>query len=526
MQQTELNTSARQEDKVAEINVLLVEDDAEDIHLARLAMSKSKQTSFNITVCERLSKAIELMQTASFDIALLDLNLPDSKGISIVARILAENPKIPVIVLTGTNSEEIGIQALKSGAEDYMVKGPDIQNSLTRAIRYAIERKRTTEALLDSEEKYSTLVELSNEGILLVKDSAIIFANRQFYEITGLEEPDVIGKNYLELLSYTPSNESDGESADCAETSIAKTINVTTERGTARFHETSFIKESGEAVWFEINTNPITYRGGPSELVLLRDITKRKQVEQEKQFIEEQLQLASRLATVGELAAGVAHELNNPLAVIQMFAEFLKGDQELSTTTRRDLDTIHKEALRAARITSNLLSFARKQRPEKVLLSVNTVLTESLPFEAYPTSNGKTEISMELEPDLPLTFADFYQIQQVFLNIIMNAQQAISEVQDKGKILIKTRKVGEMIQVSFTDNGPGIPEHDTDKIFDPFFTTKEVGKGTGLGLSICFGIIQRHGGYLYARNNPDRGTTFFVEIPIVQEKPFSDEQIK
>jgi len=221
---------------------------------------------------------------------------------------------------------------------------------------------------------------------------------------------------------------------------------------------------------------------------------------------------------VGELAAGVAHELNNPIAAIQGFAQLLKGRKDLDTTMNRDLETIYKESQRAAKITQNLLTFARKHEPETSFISLNEALQKTLELHVHQMKVNNIELVVELAPDLPKTMADFYQMQQVFMNIINNAEQAMVEAHGKGRFLVQTRRVARMIQVTFTDDGPGISEENLEKVFDPFFTTKEVGKGTGLGLSICYGLIQAHGGRIYAKSKLGEGTTFVVEIPIVSEK--------
>jgi two-component system NtrC family sensor kinase len=134
------------------------------------------------------------------------------------------------------------------------------------------------------------------------------------------------------------------------------------------------------------------------------------------------------------------------------------------------------------------------------------------------------DLVLELDPDLPMTMADSDQIHQVFVNIITNAEQAMTEAHGRGSLLVKTQRSNEVIQTFFTDSGPGIQNTNLRNIFDPFFTTKEVGKGTGLGLSICFGIVQEHGGQIYAKNNPDKGATFVVEIPVISlDQPLSEQ---
>ena len=240
--------------------------------------------------------------------------------------------------------------------------------------------------------------------------------------------------------------------------------------------------------------------------------------------MEEQLQITGRLAAVGELTAGVAHELNNPLAAVQAYAELLSDKDDLDETTKSDVETIYKEAQRASRITSNLLSFARRYKPEKGLISINEVLDKSLELHSYHLKVNNIEVVRELHPSLPWTMADFHQMLQVFVNIITNAEQAMTKAHGKGKLIIKTQKKGNVIQITFSDDGPGISEEDLKSIFNPFFTTKEVGEGTGLGLSICYGIVQEHSGALYAKSKLGDGATFTVEMPIVQEQ-ISDEQV-
>jgi two-component system NtrC family sensor kinase len=283
--------------------------------------------------------------------------------------------------------------------------------------------------------------------------------------------------------------------------------------------ETTFVTKDTRKLSISLSTSALQSKDDmPHGIVCIaRDITERKKAEEEKQRIEEQLNLAGRLAAIGELAAGVAHELNNPIAAIQGFAQLLASQNGLTETTKKDLDTIYKEAQRAGRITQNLLSFARRHKPEKSLIEINEALIKSLDLHSYRMKVDNIELSLKLDPDLPRTMADFYQMQQVFVNIINNAEQAMTEAYAKGKLCIETKKVGEMIQISFADNGPGIPEDNLTRIFDPFFTTKAVGKGTGLGLSICYGIIKEHNGRIYARSKHGEGATFVVEIPIVND---------
>ena len=270
-------------------------------------------------------------------------------------------------------------------------------------------------------------------------------------------------------------------------------------------------------------------RLGPAVERELREAEMRhehKQMEEDKQRMEQQLHLAGRLAAVGELAAGVAHELNNPLAAVQGFAQLLASRSDLDESIREDIDSIYREAQRAAKITQNLLSFARRHNPEKRLISVNDALAQSLDLHTYSMRVNNIEIMVELDPDLPKTMADFHQMQQVFVNIITNAEQAMTDAHGQGKLSVKTQTIGQNIRISFADTGPGMPKENLDRIFDPFFTTKEVGKGTGLGLSICFGIVHEHGGRLYAKCKSGKGATFIVDMPIIESSPADDDAAK
>ena len=250
---------------------------------------------------------------------------------------------------------------------------------------------------------------------------------------------------------------------------------------------------------------------------LERSIQEKEKAEEETAKVEQQLQLAGRLAAVGELAAGVAHELNNPLAAVQAFAQFLAAREGLDESVKSDVETIYRESQRASKITSNLLSFARKHNPEKSLISINDVIEKSLELHLYRMKVNDMEVAKDLDPELPMTMADYHQMQQVFVNIITNAEQAMTKAHGKGKLVITSQSVGELIQVTFADDGPGMTEVNLKRLFDPFFTTKEVGEGTGLGLSICYGIVQEHEGRIYAKSEVNKGATFVIEIPVVSE---------
>ena len=248
-----------------------------------------------------------------------------------------------------------------------------------------------------------------------------------------------------------------------------------------------------------------------------------KETTQEVQMREQLLQ-TEKMAAVGNLVSGVAHELNNPLAGVIGFAQILlermSGPQPAGPAAdparvRKTLERINEEAGRAARIVKNLLTFARKHKPESTMVDVNGVLEKTLELRAYDLRVNKIKVTLSLAPGLPSTHADPNQLQQVFLNIVTNAEQAMREAHGKGELRISTAVESSNIRVRIVDDGPGIkPEH-LKQVFDPFFTTKPVGKGTGLGLSICHGIIKEHGGAIQASSTPGQGTEFTIDLPVV-----------
>jgi len=228
-----------------------------------------------------------------------------------------------------------------------------------------------------------------------------------------------------------------------------------------------------------------------------------------------QLIQSEKLSAVGEFVAGVAHELNNPLAAVMGFAELLR-DADMDTKYRRQLDLIFKAAQRCQKIVQSLLSFARRQQAERKPVCANELIEAVLEIVAYPLRTGNIELVTELDPQLPMIMADGHQIQQVFLNLISNARQAMEGRQAAGRIRLTSTASEKSIRIDIQDNGPGISPDNLRRIFDPFFTTKPVGKGTGLGLSLCYGIIKEHGGNIYAESTPGEGAVFVIELPIAR----------
>jgi len=252
-------------------------------------------------------------------------------------------------------------------------------------------------------------------------------------------------------------------------------------------------------------------KGDPIAMMgLSRDITERRKM-------EEQLILTDRLASIGELASGIAHELNNPLTGVIGLSQLII-ERDVPEDIKEDLTMVNSEAQRAAGVVKNLLTFARKHPLARQFLNVNDAINKVLELRAYEQKVNNVRVVSRMAPDLPQIMADYFQLQQVFLNIIINAEYFMIEANGKGTLTITTERVGDVIRASFADDGPGIPPENLGHLFDPFFTTKEVGKGTGLGLSISHGIVTSHGGNIYAESEPGKGATFIVELPIKHEE--------
>lgn len=249
---------------------------------------------------------------------------------------------------------------------------------------------------------------------------------------------------------------------------------------------------------------------------LLGSIHVAKDISNEKQ-LQQQLIQSEKLSAIGELISGIAHELNNPLTGVMGYSQLLQLRKDLDDRAKDNLLKINNLALRCQKIVQNLLSFARKQKPERTLSDINDILEKTVELRSYELQVNNIEITRELDRKLPKTIADAHQLQQVFLNVLTNAEQAMLEAHGKGHLIIRTRTNAQnsRIIVEVIDDGPGIAENYLTRIFDPFFTTKEVGKGTGLGLSLSYGMIKEHGGNIYARSRLGEGATFVIELPII-----------
>jgi PAS domain S-box-containing protein len=369
------------------------------------------------------------------------------------------------------------------------------------------ERAQMIEALKQSEEKYRTILEDMEDSYFEVDLAGnLTFANDSTLRHLKYSRKELIGLNYKDFTA-----------AEDAET-VYKAFNKVYRTGKPVHGLIWKIVRKGIGEGFaEATILPL--RNERREIVgfrgVGRDITERKKTEEERKQLEQKAQLASRLACVGELASGVAHEINNPLTGVIGYAHLLLDRRDISQDIRHDLKIINEGAQRVAGIVRKLLTFAGQQKPEQKLTDINEIISTTLDLRAYELASNNIKVTFQPAHDLPMTIVDPGQLQQVFLNIIINAETEMKLAHGKGKLSIKTEQTDNAIHISFKDDGPGIAKENLERIFNPFFTTREVGQGTGLGLNLCHGIITEHKGRIWAESKLGRGATFFVELPIV-----------
>jgi two-component system NtrC family sensor kinase len=351
---------------------------------------------------------------------------------------------------------------------------------------------------MNSEEKLRQIFESATDGISVIDLEGIITeANQRTVEMHGFSSKnELLGKSVFELLAPREHER------------IAANLKKAIKDGAISSVEYTLLRADGSEFPGELSINVLKDAQGNlfGHITIAKDITEQKQQ-------NERLMSTDRLASLGELAAGTAHEINNPLTTVIGLSQLLM-EREVPNDIREDLKLINNEAQRSANVARNLLAFGGKHEPVKQLDQINSIIEDVLELRAYEHKAKNIDVEKHLAPNLPKIMADYFQMQQVFMNMIINAEYFMAEAHGRGTLTITTKKHNGTVRISIADDGPGITPENLNRIFDPFFTTKEAGKGTGLGLSICHSIVTEHGGQIYVSSQLGKGTTIFVDLPI------------
>lgn len=354
-------------------------------------------------------------------------------------------------------------------------------------------------ALERSETRYTHLVESAVDGIFTVDLGGMMTAvNRSLEVASGRHRTALIGSAFASLV--------DARDEERATDAIRAAVSGDEQRIQLRY-----VGLEGDLRYCSLTLTPIGGEAGGAiigALGVVRDVT-------DERRLTDQLMQQEKLAAVGQLVSGVAHELNNPLASVMAFAQLLLAQPDDVPYDRRAIEAIHQEAKRAAKIVSNLLTFARQHQPERRITDLNRVVDDTLELRRYALRNAQIDVETNFDIDLPMTWADSFQLQQVVLNLLTNAEHALADWGGLRRVVLSTMQTGRTLMIRIADSGPGVSTDNLDRIFNPFFTTKPVGQGTGLGLSISDGIVREHGGRIRVESTPGGGAAFTVEIPYV-----------
>ena len=434
-------------------------------------------------------------------------NAPDDPIMSEVRQLLRGMPFRSILVVPLTFGDEVlGTLCLRTsrGTEEYSPSDIRFCTAVARASANALKNallhdqvRRESGRYRTTVEKLTSILDHSPDLILTTdNDGRVTEFNRGAEQLLRRSRESVLGQPYAALFP------------DGGEELLRR---VRTD-GRVANHDCQFRTADGPELTLELSASRLKNDAGEitGAVWVGRDVTELKSA---------QLQLlqAKKLSSIGEVISGVAHELNNPLSGVLGFSQLLVA-RHADGPLARDLEKIYESAVRCQKIVKNLLSFARMHKPERKYLGVNGIIEKTIDLRRYQLEVNDIEVVRDFDPELPRTMLDFHQMQQVFLNLINNAHHAMTSVRTRrGRLTVRTRRVGEKIQIVFADNGEGMDQDTLERIFDPFFTTKEPGRGTGLGLSVSYGIVGEHGGRIWARSRRGEGASFVIELPIRKE---------
>ncbi len=402
----------------------------------------------------------------------------------------------------GLRTREIRLRRKDGTTATFLDSSRAVWDTSGNIIRYQgtlvdITDKRSMERQLAQQEEFRRRLLESFPDLILVVDLAerYTFVSSRALDLLGFEPQDMLGKKISDLEDHSPE--------------LASLYHgVVTGQETLASAEYSARRRDGTWRTMRASGSQLVDAEGKitGVIISVRDITIERKLEQ-------QVVQSERLAAMGAMIGGVAHELNNPLTSILGVSELLQ-DTETNEVARKQLGMLQQQARRAAEIVQNLTYFARPPAPGKSKINLVEVLDRTLNLHAYSLRKNNITLDFLKEAGLPYALGDPHQLMQVFLNLIVNAEQAIREARDKGTLRIRLGRTDKNVWVTFQDDGPGIPKENLSSIFDPFYTTKRPGRGTGLGLSICKSVMREHHGSVEAANSPEGGAVFTVTLPL------------
>jgi two-component system, NtrC family, sensor kinase len=528
------------------VHILVVEDDE---YLSEI-YPQILECLGPVKSCLSMSLALLAIKVTVPEVVILDLGLPDSQGLDGLARIREKAPAAAVVITTGESDENLAIEALRRGAQDYLLKGKLDKATLLRSVRYALERKQTENKLRRSEELFSVITN-SIVDLLSIIDSTgkRLYASPSYQRVLGYSEEEMAGLDLSDLVHLDDRSK------------IQEALARLFSEGTSEGLEYRVRHKNGAYLVFESNAACIrdTQSGVPQAVFVARDVTARKQAEAEHNQMEMQLRQAQKLESIGQLAAGIAHEINTPTQYIgdntiflrdafkalgevvvahqALLARYESGDfttEEISAVRRQfdnaDLGYLLEEipkaiiqtmegVKRVTRIVGAMKEFSHPGSDTKTRTDLNRAI-ESTVTVCRNEWKYVADLELDLAPDLPFVLCLPSDFNQAILNLVINAAHAIEDARSgdsktKGLIRISTRQVDEVVEIRVQDTGCGIPAGIQSRIFDPFFTTKVVGKGTGQGLAIVHSVIvEKHKGSISLESNVGEGTTFVLRLPL------------
>ena len=402
----------------------------------------------------------------------------------------------------GVRTREIKLRRKDGKPAIFLDSSRAVWDTSGNIIRYQgtlvdITDRRGMEQQLAQQEEFRRRLLESFPDLILVVDLAerYTFVSARAKDLLGYDQKDMLGKKITDLADHSPE--------------LASLYNDVVS-GKQVFGSAEFGARHRDGSWRTMRASGSQLADADGQItgviVSVRDITIERKLEQ-------QVVQSERLAAMGAMIGGVAHELNNPLTSILGVSELLQ-DTETNETSRKQLAMLQQQTRRAAEIVQNLTYFARPPAPGKSRINLTEVVERTLNLHAYSLRKNNITVDFLKEQGVPYALGDPHQLMQVFLNLILNAEQAIREVRDKGTLRIRMGRGENSVWVSFHDDGPGISKENLASIFDPFYTTKRPGRGTGLGLSICKSVMKEHSGSVEAANSPESGAVFTVTLPV------------